>query len=123
MSCGISQPINFIYRRIDSRKSGIAVRTMPEMLYDVVRCTAVHEAKLPDNLRFTREAFIQTGKDGQLILPIDLICGLLMAIVASPQNIDQKIEGDPTFSFGGNIIKINELWGDREKIEKFIGVK
>lgn len=47
VSFGVSQPINFRYRRLDSRASGISVRTMPEMLYDVVRCTAVHEAGLP----------------------------------------------------------------------------
>ena len=47
---GISQPINFTYRRLDKRAPGIEIRTMPEMLYDVVRCTAVHEAGLPDNL-------------------------------------------------------------------------
>jgi len=46
-----------------------------------------------------------------------------MAVVASPMNTDQKIDGDPVFSFGGKRIKINELWGDRGKIEEFVGVK
>lgn len=52
-SFGVSQPINFRYRRLDSRASGISVRTRPEMLYDVVRCTALHEAGLPANLHVT----------------------------------------------------------------------
>ncbi len=123
VSFGVSQPINFRYRRLDSKRPGTAVRTMPEMLYDVVRCTAVHEAKLPDNLRFTKHPVIQLGNDGELVLPIDLIYGLLMAVIASPKNMDQKIDGDPMFSFGGKSIRINELWGDRGKIEAFIGVK
>lgn len=123
VSFGVSQPINFRYRRLDSKAPGTADRTMPEMLYDVVRCTAVHEAKLPDNLRFTKESIIHLGNDGELVLPIDLIYGLLIAVVASPKNSDQKIEGDPVFSFGGKSIKINELWGDRSKIEAFIGIK
>jgi len=96
---------------------------MPEMLYDVVRCTVIHEAKLPNNLRFTKQSLIQLGNDGELVLPIDLIYGLIMAVVASPMNTDQKIDGDPVFSFGGKRIKINELWGDRGKIEEFVGVK
>ncbi|NLU40195.1 MAG: hypothetical protein A4E70_01428 [Syntrophus sp. PtaU1.Bin005] len=120
---GVSQPINFKYRRLDSRKSGIAVRTMPEMLYDVIRCTAVHEAKLPDNLRFTNQSVIQLGNDGELALPIDLIYGLLIAVVASPKNSDQRIEGDPVFSFGGKSMRFNELWGNRDKIEVLIGIK
>lgn len=123
VSFGVAQPINFRYRRLDSKAPGIAVRTMPEMLYDVVRCTAVHEAKLPDNLRFTEHPLIHLGDDGELILPIDLIYGLLIAVVASPKNSDQNIKGDPEFSFGGKSIKINELWGNRSKIEVFIGIK
>ena len=120
---GVSQPINFRYRRLDSKTAGISVRTMPEMLYDVVRCTAVHEAKLPDNLRFTKQPMIQTGLDGELILPIDVILGLLIAIVASPMNAGERVEGDPEFSFGGKTVRVNELWGNRGNVEAFIGIK
>jgi hypothetical protein len=96
---------------------------MPQMLYDVVRCTAVHEAGLPDNLRFTKQSVIQTGLDGELVLPIDVIYGLLIAIVASPKNADEQVEGDPVLSFGGKIIRVNELWGERGKIAAFIGIE
>ena len=94
---------------------------MPEMLYDVVRCTAVHEAGLPANLKFTAQPMIQTGLDGELVLPIDLIYGLLIAIVASSKNAHERVEGDPVFSFGGKSIRVNELWGGRDKIAAFIG--
>lgn len=96
---------------------------MPEMLYDVIRCTAVHEAKLPDNLHFTQSPLIQTGPDGELVLPIDLIYGLLIAVVGSPKNADQLVAGDPDFSFGGKSIPINEMWGKHCKITAFIGIK
>lgn len=122
VSFGISQSINFRYRRLDSIKPGIVVRTMPEMLYDVVRCTAVHEAKLPDNLRFTKHPLIQTGLDGDLVLPIDVVYGLLIAVVASPKNADQEVVGNLMFSFGGKSIQVNLLWGDRSEIKKFIGM-
>jgi hypothetical protein len=95
---------------------------MPEMLYDVVRCTALHEAKLPDNLRFTELPLIHLGHDGELVLPIDVIYGLLLAVVGSPKNTGERARGDPTFSFGGKSIRLNELWGDRGKIVAFIGV-
>ena len=120
VSFGVSGPINLRYRRLDTRAPGIAVRTMPEMLYDIVRCTAIHEAGLPDNLRFTEQPVIQTGNDGELVLPIDVIYGLLIAIVASPKNVDEQIEGDPTFGFGGTNIRINELWGKPDKVAAFI---
>src|SRR5258706_9267463 len=80
---GIVQPINFTYRSLDPEDPGIRLHTMPEMLYDVVRCTAVHEAKLPDNLIFTEQPLIQLGNDGELVLPIDVIMGLLIAVVVS----------------------------------------
>lgn len=124
---GVSQPINFIYRRLDGhvKRSAprVAVRTMPEMLYDVVRCTAVHEAKLPDNLRFTDAPMIQTGRDGELVLPIDVVYGLLIAVVASPKNAGQKAEGDPIFSFGRKKIALNYLWGNPDEVAAFIGIK
>ena len=123
VSFGVSQNINFRYRRLDSRKPGIEVRSMPEMLYDVVRCTSIHEAGFPDNLRFTNQPMIQTGFNGELVLPIDVIHGLLMAIVASPKNADKQAEGNPVFSFGGKSIRVNELWGERDKIAAFIGIE
>lgn len=122
ISFGVSQPINFRYRRLDSRSAGIAVRTMPEMLYDVIRCTAVHEAKLPDNLHFTKQPVIQLGNDGELVLPIDVIYGLLMAIIASSKNTNQQVQENAVFSFGGKSIGINEIWGDRGKMETFLGI-
>lgn len=123
ISFGVSQPINFRYQRLDSRAPSTAVRTIPEMLYDVVRCTAVHEAKLPDNLQFTKEPIIHLGNDGELVLPIDLIYGLLIAVIVSPKNKDQRIGGDPVFSFREQSIMVNDLWGNREKAEKFVGIK
>lgn len=122
VSFGVSQPINFRYRRLDPKSPGISVRTMPEMLYDVVRCTAVHEARLPSNLRFTTQPLIQLGLDGELILPIDVIYGLLIAIVASPENSNERVEDDPLFSFGGRTIRINALWGRRDQVAAFIGL-
>jgi hypothetical protein len=95
---------------------------MPEMLYDVVRCTAVHEAGLPSNLRFTELPVIQTGVNGELVLPIDVVYGLLLAIVGSPENAGQHTYGDPVFSFGNKSIGVNNLWGKRETIAEFIGL-
>lgn len=118
---GVSQPISFRYRRLDSKGAGVDVRTMPEMLYDVVRCTAIHEARLPTNLRFTAQPVIQTGLDGELVLPVDLICGLLLAIVGSPTNAAERVDGNPTFSFDGRHMQLNDLWGDRERIMALIG--
>jgi hypothetical protein len=89
------------------------------MLHDVVRCTAVHEARLPKDLRFT--GLPVTGLDGALVLPIDVIYGLLLAVVGSAKNAGQHADGDPVFLFGGKSIQVNELWGEREKIVAFIG--
>lgn len=118
---GVTQPINFRYRRLDLQAPGISLRTMAEMLFDVVRCTAVHEGKLPKNLRFTELPVIQTGPDGELVLPIDVIYGLLLAIVGSPQNASQQADGDPVFAFKGKSIRVNDVWGEREKIVEFLG--
>ena len=124
ISFGVSQNINFKYRRLDRFNKGpeIATRTMPEMLYDVIRCTAVHEAKLPNNLKFTSDPIIKLGNDGELVLPIDLIYGLLMAVVASPKNAGLKIEENANFVFNNKSILVNELWGKPNKLKAFIEV-
>lgn len=93
------------------------------MLYDVVRCTAIHEAKLPKNLHFTEKSVIQTGFDGELVLPIPVIYGLLIAIIASSKNADELVADNLVFSFGGKRIQVNDLWGEQGKIEEFIGIK
>ena len=120
---GVSCPVNVRYRRLDGRKPEIDCRTMPEMLYDIVRCTAVQEAKCPDNLKFVDEPVIELKPDGGLVLPITVIWGMLIAIVASPKNAGERAEGDPKFSFAGKSIQLNELWGEREKVAAFIGIK
>jgi hypothetical protein len=93
------------------------------MLYDVVRCAAVHEAKLPANLRFTKEPVIRLGLHGELALPIDVIYGLLIAVVASPKNAGETAEGDPAFSFAGRSRRLNDLWGKRDEVAAFIGMR
>lgn len=115
--------MNFRYRRLDPRARGIAVRSMPEMLYDVVRCTAVHEARLPANLQFTEEPVIQLGSDGELVLPIDVVYGLVMAIVGATTNGSDRLKEDAVFWFNGKTILVNSLWGDSGKIRRFIGIR
>src|SRR4029453_14576291 len=118
---GGSQPTSFRYRRLDLQVPGISLRTTAEMLYDLVRCTAVPDAGLRKDLRFTRLPVIQTVLDGELVLPIAVVYGLLLAIVGSPQNAGQQADGDPLFSFAGRSVRVNELWGEREKIATFVG--
>jgi hypothetical protein len=120
---GVSHSIHFRYRRLDPRAPGIDVRTMPEMLYDVVRCTALHEAGLPANLRFAAAPVIETGLDGELVLPIDVIYGLLIAVVVSSKNVHETIPGHPIFSFTGKSIALNDLWGRRAQLAAFIGIE
>ncbi len=119
---GVSQPIKFRYRRLDGRNPRTAVLTMPEMLYDVVRCTAVHEAGLPSNLRFTSDSVIRTGHDGELVLPADLLYGLILAVVAAPTNADQQTDGDLIVSFADRSAHLKGLWGRRDRVLSFVGV-
>lgn len=119
---GISQPISFYYKSLDSRITEYATRSVPEMLYDVVRCTALHEAKIPDNLYFLKDPIIKLGNNGELCLPIDIIMGLLIAVVSSHKNAGEYIKENPIFSFNGLSKSLNEFWGKRQDIERFIGI-
>jgi hypothetical protein len=64
-----------------------------DIIYHVVRCGLYHEASLPGDIRFTKKV-IGAAQDGTLNLPEMLVTGLIVAVVASPVNVNEHTSDD-----------------------------
>jgi hypothetical protein len=95
--------------------------TIEQVLYHVVRCGLLHSAALPNGLRFENgTAFLVDPTTNTLVLPAQLIFGLLIAVVVSPVNASQRVDDSCLFNYRGNQIKLNSLWGNRSALDSFL---
>ncbi|MFC1736633.1 hypothetical protein ACFL1X_10995 [Candidatus Hydrogenedentota bacterium] len=100
----------------DLPKDSNGVSSIQDIFYHVVRCGLYHDAKLPDNLRFCDGKKIFTDTDGVLVLPSELIDGLLIAVVTSSVNSKERALGDYVLTFPYANIAVNSLWGRRNEL-------
>jgi len=111
--------INLKYSHPDIKVSPDGMCSIEQVLYHAVRCGLVHKATLPSNIKFTMDGEFKVTNDGVtdiLVLPATLAIGLIAAVVTSPVNAKSSIPSNYGFNFRGKEVKINELWGDREKL-------
>jgi hypothetical protein len=84
-----------------------------QVLYHAVRCGLYHEGKLPDDLRFEfGKAFDHRGP--VLVLPAELIYGLITAVVIAPVNAGEKLPDHFGFIINGCCrLRADAVWGKR----------
>lgn len=107
--------INLPYDHPKIKKTQDGLCSVQDILYHVVRCGLYHDAKLPDDLKFTNEGRIQAGPD-VLVLPASLIYGFVAAVVVSPTNVDEVLSKPSVMNIGNVRIPINKLWGRRAEL-------
>ena len=87
--------------------------SVQQILYHAVRCGLYHEAKLPANLRFEFGGR-QFNDNGTLIVPAELIYGLIAVVILSPANVGEQIEDRYGFLIGESTpLRANKMWGKR----------
>jgi hypothetical protein len=89
--------------------------SLEQILYHVVRCSLLHGAKLPRNLRFG-EPGITTWEDSALVLSGGLIYGMVAAVVVSSVNDDQTAPDRYRITVLGRTKSLNDLWGNTEAL-------
>lgn len=92
---------------------------LAQVLYKTIRCALLHEADL------FKVAVFQTGpvmgnQDGKFVVTNNLLCGLLLAIVADPTNSGEQMKRHHVVQCYGEALPINALWGDRRRIERLV---
>ncbi len=93
---------------------------LEDIVYSVVRCCLTHESKLPSGLSFNEKHQLSTGH-AQISLPIDLVYGLMFAVMAAPSNAGHTSgAGLSLNSPSGVSVPLPELWGQSERIRKLL---
>ena len=93
---------------------------LEDIVYSVVRCCLTHESKLPSGLSFNEKHQISSG-DAQISLPIELVYGLMLAVIAAPSNASHTSGAGLSLNFSsGESVPLPELWGQSGRIRKLL---
>ncbi len=111
----ITDRFRFYYNHPDLKPDERGFCTIEQILYHVVRCGLLHEARLPATLNFTDEGVFKSG-GGKLILPASLVNGLIAAVVGSPGDSDETIPSRYAFVIAGREVPLNGLWGKKDEM-------
>jgi len=86
-----------------------------DIIYHLVRCGLVHSTGLPASVRFEdcRGVFLA---DNLIVLPSQVLWGLLAAVVFAPTNAGEQSEGDYFLECAGHRFRIADSWGKEDLI-------
>ena len=107
--------INLGYDHPSIKKNPDGLSSIQDILYHAIRCDLYHIAKIPDDIEFSKENKISVN-NGKIVLPASLIYGLIISVVISPSNKDEKCSKDQFLNLWNFCIPINKLWGHRNKL-------
>ena len=107
--------LNVGYDHPEIKRSSDGLCSIEDVMYHAVRCGLYHEAKLPDNLKFTDERQIRV-EENLLVLPASLIYGFIAAVVVSPANAEEVTPKPSTLNLGSFPIPISKLWGRKPEL-------
>ncbi len=91
-----------------------------EIIYHVVRCGCYHETSLPSTLTFVQANAIKCDGGSTLVLPANLVKGLIAAVVVSPVNSGETIDPKHELTFDFVKISVNKLWGKRAELNALL---
>jgi hypothetical protein len=91
-----------------------------QVLYDLVRCSLLHDGCLPKEIEITEDNKIGVTIDGKVIFSKKLIWGMILSVIGAPVNKDEIIPDFYTTSIKQITLKLNELWGEKEKIYNLV---
>lgn len=114
------------YDHPDVKKNSKGLCSLQAIFYHAVRCGLYHKADLPDNLEFRKGGRWEV-RDDMLILPSELIIGLIVAVVVSAANSGEVLPDVPnelcSLDFCGIRIPISMLWGRKQEVLWLLDVR
>lgn len=110
--------LRFGYSHPDIKATPDGTASIEQILYHLVRCGLLHNARLPKGLSVTSEGKIGV-ENGILVLPDSLVLGLLLAVVVSPVNANEAAPDDCMIEHQGQRRPLNEFWGRKDKLDAF----
>ena len=93
-----------------------------DTVYKSIRCALQHGDELEDKIQIDNEIGLLGSQNGKVIINSGHIDGLLFAVIADEVNKHESCDSNPIYSrHPREIIVINELWGNIEKVEEITG--
>lgn len=114
MAPGIS--FNFKHKDIKSDAEGRC--GIEDVIYHVIRCGLIHSTGADSKIVWSHDINISDGKN--LVLPDNLIWGLIGAVVFCPANKDELIPEIYWISIDGFKFFIQEIWGRVDLAQRVI---
>lgn len=93
--------------------------SVEQILYHAVRCGLMHASEFPDTIKFVGENRF-SGGGGKVELPASLIAGILVAVIVSPVNANEKAEDRFSIIFKGKAVPCNDLWGNKQAVQDLL---
>lgn len=96
-------------------------KNVTEVVYDILRCSLLHEADLPFNVQFTSEA-LYGKRSGSFLIPTNFFYALLFAAIASPCMARKSIANEIQLTWRGALFPVNQLMGDTAAVRSFLSL-
>lgn len=85
---------------------------LEDIIYHVVRCELIHNTGENSNIEWGQSSYpILSGPKGELLLSTSFIWGVILAVISSPVNKDEKVNELCWISSLSFKYFINDLWG------------
>ena len=91
-------------------------KNLEEILYKIVRCSLLHEGELPEKVEITKENVLGVTAEGKFLISFNFIIAMIMAVVGSEVNVNQRIPDGYSIGIGNTRIDLNDFWGKRDDI-------
>ncbi|MFZ3073481.1 MAG: hypothetical protein WA162_09580 [Thermodesulfobacteriota bacterium] len=83
---------------------------MESIIYHTLRCGLIHQCESDRRIEFTKDTYIGDFVD-RFKIPSKIVVGLIMAVVLSPHNKDEKINNESNVVLWGKEYEVDSLWG------------
>lgn len=87
-----------------------------EVIYELVRCTLLHEGELDSRIKIVQSASIGLDNEGTFLLSIQMIMALFLLLVSDPQNIKIQWPSMASATVEGRTIRFSDVQGDPQKL-------
>lgn len=87
----------------------------PTALYKFGRTSIIHEGELDERLEINEQGNLRIGHVWNL--PATYIIGLIVAVIAAPENSGERIDENIGINLFGEQYKANDLWGNLHVIQ------
>lgn len=105
-------------------KFGKEGKTLEEVLYNIIRCTLLHEGEMSEKIEITSKVSIGMSEDGKVIIPLNLIWAMILAVIGSKVNANERLPEHYSVTIGTIRrtlkLRLNEFWGKKEEIFELV---